>query len=1224
MAHKADSEVIQRTHNTARFFVEHRQTAWVLLVGTMLWGWYGYRSMPQRKDPDIPVRVAVAMAAWPGVRAQEVEQLVTRPIEETIAENPHIHPPSSTDIGVRSLTMPGLSIVYVELAENVADIKKVFNDINLKLNALNSQLPRGAGPIQFLSDFGDTASLMLTVASPPLGDLEIALRARSVRQAIEQARKTVRESWHESRVAGLYCFPISVSPDAVLRGFGSFVESAQQDGVFRDVRVFEAPGFIGLDGTSTQTDAQIQAYIAHYVHERLHVSELHPDAWGPVLIRDTRDTEKKLAAVAGDKYSYKELDNFTDFIARTLLGTPQASKYQRAGVLPEQIYLDYSQERLASYGLQPSKLGSLLQARNIALPGGVLEIGGEKNVIVDPSGEFTSEKEIGDVIVGSSSSGSPIYLRDLVDVSRGYQAPPRYLNYYSWRDAEGNWHRDRAVTVAIFMRSGEQISEFGKNIDAELATVRQILPRDLMIVRTSDQPLQVRENVDLFMDALYEAIALVVLVSLAGFWEWRSALLMALSIPITLAMTFGFAYMLGIDLQQVSIATLIIALGLLVDDPVVAGDAVKRDLAEGHPPLIASWLGPTKLAKAILFATITNIAAYLPLLMLTGNTGDFLYSLPVVMACALVSSRLVSMTFIPLLGYYLLRPGKKPESTIDERRRHGFTGLYTRAATFAIEHRWKVLAGSFAFLLLGAVVGTRLKSQFFPEDVQYWSTVDVWLPNDAPLLATNRAAVQAEQVIREVADAYGKAHPQSDGRPRQVLQSLTTFLGGGGPRFWISVSPQLQQLNYAQIIVQIKDKNDMPSLTGPLQAALSANIAGARIDVKQLQTNPVDQPIQIMISGQADVAADQEAEDIHTLRSLAAKVEDIFRKIPQAARVHNDWSEESASVRLEIDPDRANLAGVTNADVASSAVDALNGSIVTALREGNKQIPVAVRLRLQERAQLSDIQNLYVFSSQTPQRVPLMQISTVQNGLETQRIWRQDHFRTISVECAPVSGTLSSEVLNAAMPQLIEFQESLPPGYKMVIGGEKAKQVQGFQNLTVVMGISIAAIFLALVLQFNHAVKPLLVFAAVPYGAVGAIVALYIMGSPFGFMAFLGIASLVGVIVSHVIVLFDFIEEMHEKGKPLERALVDAGIIRLRPVMITVGATVLALFPLAMHGGPLWQPLCYSQIGGLAVATFITLLLVPVLYSIFVLDLRLVKWEGPAGASGRESLSEAE
>jgi multidrug efflux pump subunit AcrB len=283
----------------------------------------------------------------------------------------------------------------------------------------------------------------------------------------------------------------------------------------------------------------------------------------------------------------------------------------------------------------------------------------------------------------------------------------------------------------------------------------------------------------------------------------------------------------------------------------------------------------------------------------------------------------------------------------------------------------------------------------------------------------------------------------------------------------------------------------------------------------------------------------------------------------------------------------------------------LSGLTVTTLREGDEQIPVVVRLRFEERAQLSDVQSLYVYSSQSSQKIPLLQISSIRSTLEPERIRRQEHFRTISVECSPVAGALSSEVLNAAGPKLAAFQAALPPGYTMQTGGEKAKQVKGFRNLAMVMGISIAAIFLALVLQFNHALKPILVFAAVPYGIVGAVLALWITRTPFGFMAFLGIAS-------HVIVLFDFIEEMHEKGEPLERALVDAGLMRLRPVLITVGATVLALFPLAMHGGPLWKPLCYSQIGGLAVATFITLLLVPVFYGIFVLDLKIVRWEGPA------------
>jgi multidrug efflux pump subunit AcrB len=278
-------------------------------------------------------------------------------------------------------------------------------------------------------------------------------------------------------------------------------------------------------------------------------------------------------------------------------------------------------------------------------------------------------------------------------------------------------------------------------------------------------------------------------------------------------------------------------------------------------------------------------------------------------------------------------------------------------------------------------------------------------------------------------------------------------------------------------------------------------------------------------------------------------------------------------------------------------------------KEGNKNIPVVARLRMQERGQLADIKNLYVYSSQTNNRVPLLSVANLEHLLQTGRIARREHFRTISILCYPQPGVLASEVIDPIIPKLQEFQKNLPPGYQLRIGGERAKQLDGFANLKIVLLISLIGIYLALLVQFNNAVKPLLVFAAAPYGVIGSLIALAIMHTPFGFMAFLGIASLIGVIVSHVIVLFDFIEEMHAKGEPLVQALADAGIQRIRPVMITVGATILALFPLALEGGPLWQPLCYAQIGGLGVATFITLLLVPVLYSIFVLDLKIIRWE---------------
>lgn len=1214
MAHSSD-DLIRHTHNTSRFFVEQRLLGWAALVAVTAWGTFGYFAMPQRKDPEIPTRVAVASCPWPGATAAEVEQLVTRPIEQTVAENKTVHPPAADAFGIRSLTLPGASFVYVQLAEDVTAISEQFSDINLKLEALNARLPQGAGPIQFQSGFGDTAALMMTVASPPVDALEIDLRAKAIEEAIRRARGAAAPAT-TSRVSIVFGFPLALSETAMAHATDDFRRTAETAGVLDHSVLVSGRGFMGVDAGSALDDAHVGAFLNGYLTTRLQQSEFDPDLWVPVVIRDPARTREMLAKVAGWKYSYAELDDFTDLVGRTLLGVPQTSRVDRKGIQPQAIYLEYSQERLASYGLNVTDLSRVLSARNITLSGGSLEAGG-RNILLNPSGEFEDARAIGDVLAGGTS-GMPVYLRDLVSISRGYQSPATYLNYYSWLDKNGQFRRSRAITLAVYMRSGEQIKAFGQNIEEKMRAVRAALPADLIVARTSDQPSQVEENIDLFMDALYEAIVLVVLVALVGFWEWRSALLMALSMPITLAMTFGMVHTLHIDLQQVSIATLIIALGLLVDDPVVANDAIKRELSQGQSRLNAAWIGPTKLARAILYATATNIIAYLPFLMLKGSTGEFLYSLPVVMTAALVASRIASMTFIPLLGYYLLRQPRRAEPTLEERRTRGFTGFYYRLAGSVIAHRWLALAVAILFLVGGGLVATRLKSQFFPEDVQYLSYADVWLPNDAPLSATNAAAGQVEQVIRRVVGEYEARTKRDHAVP--LLTAVTSFVGGGGPRFWFSVSPEQQQKNYAQVVIQLSDKTATPPLVAPLQAALTAEVPGAVVTLHELQTNPVEYPVEIRLSSVSDVDPRGEEGDNENLHRLAGEVQDILRPLGGVQVVMSDWLDPSPEVALRIDNDRANMAGITNRDIAASTAAATSGSIVTMMREGNHQIPVIARLRSQERAQLSDLANLYVSASQGSVKVPLRSVASLDPVMQTVRIRRQDHFRTVGVHAFPQPGVLPSEVLAEAKPQLDAFVRRLPSAYRLQIGGEQAKQEAGFANLVQVLVVSLIGIYAALLLQFNNPVKPLLVLAAAPFGVIGALVALVIMGSPFGFMAFLGITSLIGVIVSHVIVLFDFIEEMHERGETFEQAIRDAGIERLRPVLVTVGATILALFPLALHGGPLWKPLCYTQIGGLAVATFITLLLVPVLYSIAVLDLKIVKWdrkgaEGTAGSS---------
>ncbi len=1207
MAHRPDSEIIANVHNTARFFTENRQISWVLLLLVIAWGIYGYERMPKRKDPDIPVKEAQVQCQWPGVSADRIEQLVTRKIEQKLTEVAEVRPPSPEEYSIKSLTLDGLSVVTVQVDYRINDTKPIFNEMDLKLRGI-TDLPQGAGPIQFFSGFGDTAALMLTVASPRESEVAVSLRAAEIEGRLRAVRALSNGSG--GRASLVVAFPFSLRRrDLGLRLQSDLGACLGKDGIFTDIHPLDGKGFVALDGTTSASDKQLLSVFSDCVRQAYGTTSFDPDVWSPAVVRNPADTRTKLLEVAGDKYSYRELDDYTDLIRRGLIGVPQVSKILINADLPQIVSLEYSQSKLAALGLTAASVAKTLAARNIVTRGGTLETNGA-NLLIFPSGEFRNEKEIGNVIVYKSATGTPLYLRDIANISRTYLEPPRYLNYYTVPDSEQRWQTHRAITLDVQMRTGEQIQAFGENVDHQLAILRQQLPSDLIMARTSDQPRQVEENVELFNHALEEAIILVVVVALLGFWEWRSALLMAVSIPITLLMTFGMMKVLGWDIQQVSTASLIIALGLLVDDPVVAGDAIKRDLDLGHPRIISAWLGPTKLARAILYATITNIVAYLPFGILSGDTGKFLISLPVVMTASLIASRLVSMTFIPMLGYYWLRPSRKKPLPLEQRRKQGFSGFYYRTGHILLEHRWLAMGLSIVFLLIGFYWGAKLRTAFFPIDLQFLATVDVFLPNDTALSNTALAADQAREIILKTANQFDKLHGGGSDHP-PLLQSLTTFLGGGGPRFWYSLGPESKQLNYAQIIMQIRDRRDMPAFATLLQPALADAIPGAYVDVQELQTNGTKYPVEIFVNGRAESARNggDEQQDIDMVRKIAGQVVTILRKVPTARRVRNDWFRQTMVARLQIDPDRANAAAVTNSDVAASTTAGLSGTNVGYLLEGDKQIPIIARLTRPERATVDALQNLYVFPANGGKPILLKSISHISYLLETQRIRRRAHFRTISVQAFTAPGVLASEVLNAAIPEIKKLQASLPPGYSIVIGGEYAKQQTGFTELVVVLVLSCIMIYVALVVQFNNAVKPVLVFMCVPYGVVGALLALLAMGKPFGFMAFLGVASLVGVIVSHVIVLFDFVEEMHEKGEPFMEAVLDAGIERLRPVMITVGATVLALFPLSIRGGPLWQPLCYAQIGGLSLATFIELLLVPVMYGIFVLDLKLIKWE---------------
>src|SRR5438477_7083433 len=376
-----------------------------------------------------------------------------------------IHPGTASDYGVRSVSLPGAAYVYVQLAENASDVKRQFSDINLKLNALDNQLPQGAGPISFQSDFGDTAALMLTIASPKADQVEINVRAQAIQAATQSVRAKRKFKEHDVPVAIVYSFPRSISPATMLDAVQLFEQQADEQSILRAPQVISGSCFIAVDGVSDKADASIHRFVEAFFQKQLQRSDLHPDGWTPIIIRDPRDVRAKLTDVPGDKYSYADLDNFSDLIGRTVQGAPETSKVDRRGLLPQVVYLEYSQDRLAEYGLQPATLGQVLRARNIIAPGGAFETD-QRQILINPSGQFESRDAIGEVAIAKTSTGAPVYLRDLVKVFPGYQAPAIYLNYYTWQDSAGQWQRSRAVTSAIYMRDQQHIPTFGRAADA--------------------------------------------------------------------------------------------------------------------------------------------------------------------------------------------------------------------------------------------------------------------------------------------------------------------------------------------------------------------------------------------------------------------------------------------------------------------------------------------------------------------------------------------------------------------------------------------------------------------------------------------------------------------------------------------------------------------------------------------------------------------------------------
>ncbi len=1152
----------------ARYFVEHREVAWLFLFATLILGWVAYTRLPQQEDPSIPFRGAIVVTRWDGATAAKIEDLVTRKLEKKISEMESLEK-------IKSESRPGLSVIKIELKSQPQwRLDAEWDKLRAKLSEV--PLPAGTGAPRLDSDFGISKTIVLAIASEPVGPGELKARA----QLIEARLREVRGSESGGRAAFVF-FPAPGTPAGMradhLRRLAAFVE-AQSLGT--DPRFARGEGFYLLDLQTNRVEAELAEDLSRFERQiRGSDREAHPDAWNPLVVGATTDLVAALHAQGHPRLGYRALEKIAEDLEDRLKQVGSVGKTEIYGRVPEVVNLRFTPQSATGYRVDVSSATGAVAARNTVIAGGALSADG-RDFPVQFSGEFKTEEDLLGTVVGTGKDGRPVYARDLFEVERGYESPISFrVETLARVKGETTLQPLRSVILNIEMRDGEIVQRFDQAVRAATGEFSQTLPPGARLERVSDQPRSVENRVQNLLHAFFEALLVVVGVSLL-LMDWRSAVVVALAVPLTLALTLAGLWILHIPIHQLSIAALIISLGMLVDDPVVATDGINRELAAGHSKRVAAWFGPFRLRRAILFGTIINVFAFLPMVLLPSDVGAFVIALPLGVSLSLVASRIVSMTFVPLLGSYLLRGQKGLEEGGELRSFPLFRWVdqlmlwalprYQRLLESALAHPYRALAVGGAALLASFALVPFIGKQFFPSADRNQFLIEVKLPEAATITQTREVSAQIRDVLSR--------------DPRVV--NAAVFIGGSTPRFYYNIESFPAEQSVASILVNTRSEKDTPELIAALRPRFDREIVGARVLVKPLEQGPpVGAPIQVRLSG----------EDRDKLRALADQVAASLRAAG-AYKVSDDLGRRQPNLWVEIDQERANTLGVDNQRIAGLARVSFTGLTATELREGDHLVPVRFQIDDSERAELSRLAGYYVESS-AGAPLPLASFADVRLRPEFSKLARYNQLRTVTVSAYAPLGELPASILERAKPAVTGL--ALPTGVTMAFGAEDEKIAESNQSMLLVMALSVGLIALTMVIQFGSVAKAMTVVVVTPLGLIGALVGLAVLRAPLGFMAMIGVVSLIGVIVSHIIVLSDYIEEALAEGVALKEALVQAGLVRLRAVLATTFATVGGLIPLNLGGGSLWESLTSVHIFGLLFATMLTLILLPTVYYLF-------------------------
>ncbi len=890
---------------------------------------------------------------------------------------------------------------------------------------------------------------------------------------------------------------------------------------------------------------------------------------GPFFNDEFGDTYINIYAVSGDGFSYAEVKRYADLLRAELLRVDGIEKVDLLGVQDERIYVEFSNKKLATLGIDPQQLVAVLAAQNqVASAGRVVD--GEANLQVRVTGAFDSVEAVENASV--RLNGHALRVGDVASVWRGYVDPPANKMRHLGREVIG---------VAVTMRSGGDVVKLGASIDQRVERLKAQVPVGIEIATVADQPNVVRRSASEFNRSLAEAVAIVLAVSFLSL-GLRTGLVVALTIPIVLAMTFLGMRLAGIELHRISFGALIIALGLLVDDAMISVEMMARKLEEGFDKLRAASFAYENTAFPMLTGTLITAAGFLPIGISATTASEYTSSIFWVTAIALLISWVVAVTFTPYLGTLFLKA--QPGGGHSDAYSTPFYRRFRSIIDWCLEHRWITIGATVGAFAVSLALFQFVQKQFFPSSNRPEMVVSLRLAEDASFAATEREAKRVESLLQGDKD----------------IAQYTTYVGGSSPRFYLPLmQEEFASSNYAEIVAVARDSRARDRAIGRLRERFASDFPGVRGRIERLPNGPpVGFPVQFRVSG----------EDPVQVARIAEEVAKVVRAHPATLDVNLDWFERQRALKLVVDQDKARVLGLTSLQIHQALAATLSGVTLTEFRDSDRTIEVVARAKLDERSlagAIADI-NLHTPSGRV---VPVSQLARVELALEEARTWRRNRLPTITVRADVSDGTQAPDVTEQLLPGLRPIQAKLPAGYYIDAGGawwESRKDEGGIQKVFPVM---ILVVLTLLMIQLQSFSKMVMVVLTAPLGMIGVVAALLAFNAPMGFVAQLGIIALFGMIMRNSVILVDQIEQDLRAGHEPWTAIRESAVRRFRPIMLTAAAAVLAMIPLTRS--ELWGPMAMAIMGGLIVATVLTLLFVPALYAAWYRVRRVVPLPRP-------------